>query len=152
MSNAVWQMPVPGPFRVLEHVLIAMADGVRLSARLWLPEATPAPAVLEYIPYRKHDGTRAHDDAWGAVLAGRGIAYARVDVRGTGDSEGVITDELSPEEIQDGVAIIAWLAAQSWCTGAVGMRGLSWGGINTLQVASMRPPALKAIMPRRLLR
>lgn len=140
-------MPEPGPFRVVDHARIPMPDGVRLSARLWIPDAAPAPAVLEYIPYRKDDGTRGHDDLWGPALAGRGIAYARVDVRGTGNSEGILTDEFSHEEMQDGAAIIAWLAAQPWCSGAVGMRGLSWGGINTLQVAALRPPALKAILP-----
>ncbi len=142
-----WRLPEPGPFTVREHVQIVMTDGVRLSARLWLPRELPAPVVLEYIPYRKHDLYRGHDDAWGAALASHGFAYARVDVRGSGESDGVMTDEYSPQELQDGAAIIAWLAAQPWSTGAVGMRGISWGGINTLQVAALRPPALKAIMP-----
>ncbi len=146
MSQA-WRPPEPGVFSVRDHVPVPMADGVRLSARLWIPDGPPAPVVLEYIPYRKHDLYRGHDDAWGAALASRGVAYARVDVRGSGESEGVMTDEYSPQELQDGVAIIAWLAAQPWSTGAVGMRGISWGGINTLQVAALRPPALKAIMP-----
>lgn len=127
-----------------------MPDGVRLSARLWLPDTSshePVPVVLEYIPYRKRDLYRAIDDISGPMLARHGIAVARVDVRGTGDSEGVMTDEYSSQELADGVACIAWLACQSWSNGAVGMRGISWGGINTLQIASMRPPALKAIMP-----
>ncbi len=125
-----------------------MRDGVRLSARIWVPEgAQRHPAVLEYIPYRKRDLYRAYDDIWGKTLAEAGIAFVRVDVRGSGDSEGVMTDEYSEHELEDGVEIIAWMAAQAWCTGAVGMRGLSWGGINTLQIAARRPPALKAIMP-----
>jgi putative CocE/NonD family hydrolase len=140
-------MPDAGGFTVRDHVQIPMADGVNLSARLWLPDGPPAPVVLEMIPYRKHDLYRSHDDAWGAALASRGVAYARVDVRGSGESEGVMTDEYSEEELSDGVALIAWLAAQPWSNGAVGMRGVSWGGINTLQVAARRPPALKAIMP-----
>ncbi len=125
-----------------------MADGVRLSGRLWIPTgAAPVPAVLEYIPYRKSDSYRGHDDAWGPTLAGYGIAYVRVDVRGSGDSEGVLVDEYLDLELEDGCAIIAWLATQGWCSGQVGMRGLSWGGINTLQIAARNPPALKAIMP-----
>ena len=145
-----WTLPAKRAFRVVENEWIFMADGVRLSARLWIPrraERNPAPAVLEYIPYRKSEAYRAHDDVWGATLAGFGIAYARVDVRGTGDSHGVVVDEYSPAELEDGCQIIAWLAAQKWCNGAVGMRGISWGGINTLQIAAMRPAALKAIMP-----
>ncbi|MBS0408318.1 MAG: CocE/NonD family hydrolase [Proteobacteria bacterium] len=141
-----WRLPDPGPFSVRDHVQVPMADGVRLSARLWLPDDGPTPMVVEMIPYRKHDLYRGHDDAWGAALAARGIAYARLDVRGSGESEGVLTDEYTEAELDDGVAAIAWLAAQPFCTGAVGMRGLSWGGINTLQVASRRPPALKAIL------
>ena len=101
---------------------IPMADGVRLSARIWRPAGLqPAPVVLEYIPYRKSDAYRAHDDAWGAALAAEGFAYARVDVRGSGDSEGVLVDEYLESEIEDGCAVIAWLAAQPWCSGAVGM-------------------------------
>lgn len=146
-TPAPWTLPEAQPFDVLDHVQVAMPDGVRLSLRLWLPQTRPAAAVLEMIPYRKHDLYRGHDDAWGAALASRGIAYARADVRGSGESEGVMTDEYSQAELADGEALIAWLAAQPWSNGAVGMRGISWGGINTLQIAARRPPALKAIMP-----
>ncbi|HEY3887856.1 MAG TPA: CocE/NonD family hydrolase [Caulobacteraceae bacterium] len=143
-----WRLPDKRPSNDPVTVWIPMADGVRLSARLWIPTGLePVPAVLEYIPYRKSDTYRAHDDAWGPTLAGYGIAYARVDVRGSGDSEGVLVDEYLDRELEDGCAIIAWLAGQGWCSGQVGMRGLSWGGINTLQIAARNPPALKAIMP-----
>lgn len=145
-----WKLPPERPIRVVEHQWIPMTDGVRLSARLWLPvmgKREKAPAVFEYIPYRKRDQYRFIDDIWGPALASRGIAYARVDVRGSGDSEGVLADEYSEAELGDGEQCIAWLARQPWCNGAVGMRGISWGGINTLQVAARRPPALKAIMP-----
>ncbi len=146
-APARWAYPAEQPFRTIEHQWIPMHDGVRLSARLWLPQtAARVPAVLEYIPYRKRDRYRPYDDLWGATLAAAGIAFVRVDVRGSGESEGVMTDEYSEAELADGEAIIAWIAAQTWCSGAVGMRGLSWGGINTLQVAARRPKALKAIM------
>lgn len=125
-----------------------MPDGVKLSARLWLPEtSTRVPAVLECVPYRKRDLYRFADDLWGPQLAAAGIAFIRLDVRGSGESEDVITDEYSEAELSDCETTIAWLAKQDWCNGSVGMRGISWGGINTLQVASRRPPALKAIMP-----
>ena len=144
-----WSLPAAGAVSQTEHVWIPMRDGVRLSARLFLPataEKSAVPGVLEYIPYRKRDGYRAHDSAWGQQLASHGIAYVRVDVRGSGDSEGVLVDEYDLPELEDGIEIIAWIARQPWCSGAVGMRGISWGGINTLQVAALRPPALKAIM------
>lgn len=148
--SIAWALPDEQAFEVTEHVWATMPDGVRLSARLWSPEnahASPAPVVFEYIPYRKRDSYRMIDSIWGATLASRGIAYARIDVRGSGDSEGVLVDEYSEQEISDGVSCIAWLASQPWCNGNVGMRGISWGGINTLLVAARKPPALKAIMP-----
>src|ERR1700678_1419494 len=145
-----WALPAKRQVRVIENTWISMPDGVRLAARLWIPEGaekTPVPVVLEYIPYRMRDAYRHRDDRWGTQLAQYGIAYARVDVRGSGDSEGIIVDEYAPPELNDGVSVIAWLAPQPRSNGSVGMRGISWGGINTLQVAALAPPELKAIMP-----
>ena len=79
-------------------------------------------------------------------LAGHGYAGVRVDIRGSGDSGGLLFDEYAQQEQDDGVEVIAWLAAQPWCNGAVGMMGISWGGFNGLQIAARRPPALKAIV------
>ena len=130
-----------------------MPDGARLAARIWLPEdaeADPVPAILEYIPYRKNDATAERDAAIHPYFAGHGYACVRVDMRGSGDSDGILNDEYLPQELEDGAEVIAWLAAQPWCTGAVGMFGKSWGGFNGLQVAARRPPALKAIVIGRL--
>ncbi len=128
-----------------------MSDGTQLSVRLWLPEDadnTPVPVVMEYLPYRKDDGTRNRDAPTGRYLAEHGIAFARVDIRGSGDSKGgLLLGEYMPHEQADGVAAIAWLAKQPWSNGAVGMRGKSWGGFNALQIAVLAPPDLKAIMP-----
>jgi hypothetical protein len=134
--------------REIENDWMVTSDGVRLAVSLWLPvTSAPVPVVLEAIPYRKRDGTRAYSRYWGRQLAGRGIGYARLDARGSGDSEGLLRDEYLPQEQADCVEAIAWLAAQAWCNGAVGMRGVSWGGFITLQTAALAPPALKAIMP-----
>jgi hypothetical protein len=135
---------------MIETVFVPMPNGVNLAMQLWLPvsaDAEPAPVVLEYIPYRKRDRYRAYDLYWGQTLAQYGVAYARIDTRGSGDSGGVLADEYSDEEQADCVAAIAWLARQRWCNGSVGMRGVSWGGFSTLQAAALAPPALKAIMP-----
>jgi uncharacterized protein len=140
---------LPHRVEVVEHTWIPMSDGCRLSARLWLPEGAerePVPAVLEYIPYRKRDSTRARDAVTHGYLAGHGYACARVDMRGSGDSEGVLVDEYLELEQQDGIEILRWLAAQPWCTGAVGMMGKSWGGFNALQVAALAPPELRAVV------
>jgi uncharacterized protein len=126
---------------------IAMPDGVRLSARLWRPAGGGrVPAVVEMIPYRKRDGTAARDEAIHPWIAAQGYACLRVDLRGCGDSEGVLTDEYTPQELEDACAVIAWAAAQGWCTGAVGMMGKSWGAFNALQVAALQPSALKAVI------
>ncbi|MBM3585053.1 MAG: CocE/NonD family hydrolase [Alphaproteobacteria bacterium] len=140
----------PRKVHELETVWIPMPDGVRLAARVWLPEDAerdPVPAILEYIPYRRRDGTRLGDDPMHAYWAGHGYACVRLDIRGSGDSEGILIDEYTKQEQDDAVAAIAWLAAQPWCNGSVGMTGISWGGFNCLQVAARRPPALKAIIP-----
>ena len=140
----------PRAVKVLEQdVWIPLASGHKLAARIWLPEdaeADPVPALLEYLPYRKRDGTRGGDEPKHHYFAGHGYGSVRVDMRGAGDSFGVMDDEYTQQEHDDALEVIAWLAAQPWCTGRVGMFGISWGGFNALQVAARRPPALKAII------
>ena len=135
--------------RVIEHTSIPLKDGAKLAARIWLPEDAeqdPVPAILEYLPYRKRDGTYERDSLTHPWLAGHGYAGVRVDIRGSGESDGLLTDEYARQEQDDALEVIAWLAAQPWCTGAVGMMGISWGGFNGLQVAARQPEALKAIV------
>ncbi|MBB3189868.1 CocE/NonD family hydrolase [Halomonas cerina] len=139
----------PREVRVLENVWIPMSDGTRLAARLWLPtdaEQDPVPAILEYMPYRKRDFTRLRDEPLHRYFAGHGYACIRLDLRGSGDSDGVLHDEYLPQELDDAVEAIDWLATQPWCNGRVGMMGISWGGFNALQVAALRPAPLKAII------
>lgn len=139
----------PRTLKTVDPVFIPMPDGTRLAATIWLPddaEDRPVPAILELIPYRRRDGTVFRDMKMHPYVAGHGFACCRVDIRGSGDSEGILPDEYTAQEQDDACAIIAWLAKQSWCTGAVGMTGISWGGFNALQVAARRPPALKAII------
>jgi uncharacterized protein len=133
----------------IENLWIPMSDGVKLAARMWRPvdaAKNPVPAVLEYLPYRKRDGTIERDALTHPYLAGHGYAAIRVDMRGNGDSDGLMTDEYSVQEQEDAMEVIAWLARQKWCSGKVGMFGISWGGFNALQVAARKPPALKAIV------
>jgi uncharacterized protein len=135
------------PLRRERNVRIPMPDGVTLAADLFMPDVPGQfPVVIEYLPYRKNDV--GHDGYFGhRYMAERGYVVARIDVRGTGDSEGQAEDEYCLQEQLDGVAAIAWLAEQTWCSGTAGMFGTSYGGFNSLQVAMHRPPALKAICP-----
>ncbi len=135
----------------IREARIPMPDGVGLAATLYLPadaDETPVPVVLEYLPYRKDDSIGRNLEL-NSYLTRRGIAGARVDIRGTGNSEGELpAGEYTEQEQRDAEAVIAWLARQPWCTGAVGMWGISWGGFNSIQIASRQPPppALKAII------
>ena len=147
--NGMIRRHYPRAVREIEHTSIPLRDGIHLAARIWLPadaEQRRVPAILEYLPYRKRDGTSERDALTHPYLAGFGYAAVRVDIRGTGESEGLLTGEYTRQELEDALEVIAWLAAQPWCTGAVGMMGVSWGGFNALQVASLKPPALKAIV------
>jgi len=132
-----------------QHVWVPMSDGVRLAARIWRPEAAerePVPAILEMIPYRKQDLTSYRDSIHHPYLAGHGYACVRVDLRGSGDSEGVLADEYLERELRDAEEVLAWLEEQPWCNGRAGMMGISWGGFNALQVAARRPRILDAIV------
>src|SRR5579859_7633312 len=126
-----------------------MSDGSQLSARMWLPkdaEENPVPTILTYYPYRKSDSMLPAATRWLPYLAGHGYAAVWLDARGTGESDDLIADEYAPQEIDDGVEAISWLASQPWCTGAVGIWGLSWAGQNALLIAAQRPPALRAVI------
>lgn len=139
----------PHSVEVIENEWICLADGECLAARIWLPENArqkPVPVIIEYIPYRKRDLTRERDSINYPYLAGHGYACIRVDLRGSGDSDGILRDQYLEQEQDDGVQAIRWAADQPWCDGNVGMWGISWGGFNALQIAARQPPALKAII------
>jgi uncharacterized protein len=134
---------------VLETEWIELEDGVRLAATVWMPdgaEDAPVPAILEYLPYRRRDGTRERDTRNHPFFAAHGYASVRVDMRGTGDATGVQAGEYLPQELGDGLEVLRWIASQRWCNGAVGMVGISWGGFNGLQMAALNPPELKAVI------
>ncbi len=139
----------PRRIRVLPHIAIPVGDGIELSARIWLPvdaEADPVPAIVEYVPFRHRDFTAPRDAALHPWFAGHGYASIRLELRGSGDSNGIPMDEYVAQEQQDGLAALEWIARQPWCSGATGMIGISWGGFSALQLAAHRPPSLKAII------
>lgn len=140
--------PTSFPFRITrEDLHIPLADGTVLYARIWRPVTEePVPALLEYLPYRLSDWTAPRDAQRHPWYAGHGYASVRVDIRGHGNSEGLPGDEYSEQELADGVAVVEWLAGQPWCSGKVGMFGISWGGSNSLQIAALAPEPLKAVV------
>jgi uncharacterized protein len=136
--------------RVIDNDWIELPDGVRLAIRLWLPEDAeqdPVSVILDAVPYRRSDGTAIGDAAWGTYFATHGFAFARVDLRGSGDSTGILEDEYTEQEQRDTERVIAWLADRPWSTGAVGMIGVSWGGFAALQMAARHPEQLRGVVP-----
>jgi putative CocE/NonD family hydrolase len=146
-------IPQPDPsasVRVTPNEWVELADGVRVAMRLWLPrdaESHPVSAILDSVPYRKSDGTAVGDAAWGTYFATHGFAFARMDLRGSGDSTGLLEDEYTDQDQRDTERVIAWLANRPWCTGAVGMIGISWGGFAALQLAARHPEHLRGVVP-----
>ena len=140
---------LPGRIATVEHrrAFITVADGTRLAARLWLPDGSPRRSLLEALPYRMDDLTSSYSAEYERLCEEGGLAVCRLDIRGTGSSSGLATDEYTAEEHDDICQVIAWLAEQEWSNGRVGMYGTSWSGFNSLQVACLRPPALGAIAP-----
>jgi len=135
--------------REIENAWILLSDGCRLAARIWMPEdarENPVPAILEYLPYRKRDGTTERDALTHPYMAAQGYACIRVDMRGNGESDGLMADEYTPREQADALEVIQWIADQDWCSGNVGMIGISWGGFNGLQTAFCQPEHLKAVV------
>ncbi|HEY7626510.1 MAG TPA: CocE/NonD family hydrolase [Ilumatobacteraceae bacterium] len=126
---------------------ITVRDGARLAADLYRPNGgDTVPVLLEALPYRKDDLTaESHAEDYRRLCAEGGFAVCRLDLRGTGSSAGRATDEYPETELDDLTDVIAWLAAQPWSTGRVGMFGYSYSGFNSLQLACVRPPALGAI-------
>lgn len=135
----------------VEPAWIPMGDGVRLAVTLYRPmdagQGSRFPVLLEYLPYRKDDQMLERDLGLYSYVVRRGYVGARVDLRGTGASEGIVPDrEYSEQEMRDGLEVIEWLGTQPWSSGAVGMWGISWGGFNSIQLAMRRPPRLGAIV------
>ena len=140
---------LPRAIEEIRALWIPLADGRRLAARVWLPTdagSNPVPAIVEAIPYRRLDGTVLGDALTHPWWAAHGYAAIRLDIAGSGDSDGLLLDEYLASEQDDVCEALAWIAARPWCSGATGVIGISWGGFAALQVAARRPPSLKAVV------
>jgi hypothetical protein len=135
----------------IETGWINARDGTRLAATYYKPVAKTSgetfPVLFEFLPYRKDDGGTMGTYSLYTYFVRRGYILVRVDIRGTGSSEGVFPlREYSEQELDDAEDIIAHLSAMPGSNGRVGMWGISWGGFNAIQTAMRRPPALRAIL------
>jgi uncharacterized protein len=135
--------------RLVRNVLIALSDGVTLAADLHLPQSPgPHPTLISFYPYRKDDvigSFSAYTRRW---FAERGYAHLLVDVRGYGGSEGRRAESFHPlPESLDAGEVVEWAAAQEWSDGAIGVWGVSYGGLMALAAGVASPPHLRAIAP-----
>ncbi|MEU8901533.1 CocE/NonD family hydrolase [Nocardia sp. NPDC048505] len=151
-----WQQTTYPAVSAEHEVALTMSDGIVLKANIFRPAdaagqpiGTPLPVLLTMTPYMKQTSEPVPGGGMVGLsqeLIRSGYVSVVVDVRGTGVSQG-IWDVLGPREQADTLEVIDWAARQPWSNGAVGMSGPSYMGINTVQAAAQRPPALKAILP-----
>ncbi len=152
-------------------VPIRMDDGLVLRADVYRPDTEGKyPALLSYGPYGKglafQEGyqtawelmARDYPDAvagssnryqnWEVVDPEKwvpdGYACIRVDSRGAGRSPGYLCHN-DARETGDIYLCIEWAAAQPWCSGKVGMNGISYYASNQWRAAALKPPHLAAI-------
>jgi putative CocE/NonD family hydrolase len=133
---------------VERNVLIPMGDGARLAADSYHPEGDgPWPAIVSVYPYHKDGMIGVSFTAALKRFARSGYAALLVDCRGTGASDGASNDALESAENHDLFDLVEWVGTQRWCSGKVGMWGISYGGLTSLKAASLHPPHLAAIAP-----
>lgn len=140
----------PHRYSETDDCWIPMPDGTRLAAKLWLPDIAatkPVPTIIEVLPYRKRDIYAPRDAMHHRYFAGHGYACMRVDIRGSGDSDGHQGVFAMQQEQDDTLEVLKWIADQTWSDGQVGMFGISWGGFQAIQTAYRQPKELKAIIP-----
>lgn len=140
----------PHRYTETDDCWIPMSDGTRLAAKLWLPEIAASqrvPTIIEVLPYRKRDIYAPRDAMHHRYFAGYGYACMRIDIRGSGDSDGHQGVFAMQQEQDDTLEVLKWISDQSWSDGQVGMFGISWGGFQAIQTAYRQPKELKAIIP-----
>ena len=126
--------------RIHRNLKVPMRDGVELATDVYLPAEEGAfPVVLIRTAYNR---TNYYDPYYPA----HGMAYVVQDCRGRYDSEGESFPFLN--EPEDGEDTLAWLKAQPWCNGRIGMTGDSYLGGVQFAVGPTGDPALVALNPR----
>lgn len=141
--------PDGAPTTILDPLWIKLPDGAALAARVWLPRGArtaPVPAILEFGPQRRRDGSYLRDHRLHAWHAACGFAGVRIDIRGSGDSDGLLEDQNGEAELRDMLAAMAFVANEPWCNGRLGLIADSWSGPTVFRAAAARPAALRAIV------
>lgn len=129
---------------------VAMKDGTVLEGKLWIPRlqaGEKVPVIMSGTPYRSTISSGlSGSQSTGSYWASHGYGWLTIDLRGSGNSGGILQDEYVQQEQDDVIQYMNWVTAQPWCTGDAGMMGASWAGFQALQVAANQPKHLKAII------
>lgn len=164
----------PDGLQIGWNVPIPVRDGTVLRANIFRPPGNDrVPAILSAHPYNKDliplktrsgrgpnlqyrffpqpapiafSALTSWEAPDPAFWVPRGYAVVNLDLRGGGTSEGA-TEPLSQHEAEDYFDVIEWVAAQPWCTGKIGLEGVSYLAISQYRVATLHPPHLRAICP-----
>ncbi len=142
---------------VERDVQIPMPDGTMLAGDIFRPDTDEqVPVIAGFHPYNNEFQAQPMMPTGFSVQRGwlesgdpyffarRGYAHAVVNVRGTGKSTGLF-QAMGPLEGQDVANAVEWLAARPWCTGRVGLFGISYFAWLHIQAAMLAPPSLAAI-------
>lgn len=141
--------------KVEADVGLTMRDGIRLSARVYRPDAPGKyPVLLAVSPYQHQTDSIPHSTLflWREVgpvawyVEAQGYIIVHVDVRGTGMSDGEY-NLLDKTEQQDLYEIIEWCGHQPWSNGNVGGYGQSYYCWSQWFMGIVNPPSLKCIAP-----
>lgn len=145
-----------GPFQMTvdEHIMVPMRDGVQIACKIYRPDADGRfPALFAASPYQYETDSIPHSPLflWREVgpvewYVSHGYVYVHMDVRGSGNSEGIYTF-LSADEQQDYYETIEWVARQPWSDGKVGGIGQSYYAWAQWFMGIVNPPSLKCIAP-----
>ena len=125
---------------------LPLRDGTKTYVDVFRPDAAGAfPGLLQRTPYDKGSSGSRSGTLDAVSAASRGYAVAIQDVRGRYSSGGEFYTFVN--ESNDGYDSVEWLASQPWCTGKVGMYGVSYVGATQWLAAKSKPPSLKGIAP-----
>ncbi len=142
--------------QTLSSEFIALKDGVKLAADIYLPEnynGEKLPTLIQFERYWRSQITRKEKDKlpalWGRskLFSDSGYVIVVVDTRGSGASFGTRISEYSPRQVMDSYEVLDWVTEQSWSDGNIGSFGTSYTGTTAELLCATKHPALKAVVP-----
>jgi ABC-2 type transport system ATP-binding protein len=139
-AGVVWlnRADEPPPVHTRAQTLAGAGQGIDLDSTLYLPEHTPAPAVIVAHGF---GGSKDSVDGDARELAQRGFVVLTYSARGFGRSSGQIALNSRDAEVADASKLVSWLATRPEVVQdgpddpRVGVTGGSYGGALSLLLA-----------------